>query len=87
VRGDNLLVSSEVTDGSTSVPVSYIGIFRICSARPGRRDRGALDCRSLQADNVLAKHDEPTCRRGCRRLKQGHWKTEGGYGLAGDETK
>ena len=39
----------------------------------------------FKADNVLAKHDETYMPKEVADAlkKQGHWKTEAGYGLAG----
>jgi cytochrome c-type biogenesis protein CcmE len=88
VRGDNLLVRFEVTDGNTSVPVSYIGILPdLFREGQGVVTEGALDgAGHFKADNVLAKHDETYMPKEVADAlkKQGHWKTEGGYGLAGD---
>src|SRR6267142_5280551 len=60
VRGDNLLVRFEVTDGNTSVPVSYIGILPdLFREGQGVVTEGALDgFGHFKADSVLAKHDE-----------------------------
>src|SRR5881227_3860684 len=59
VRGDNLLVRFEVTDGNTSVPVSYIGILPdLFREGQGVVTEGALDAGgTFKADSVLAKHD------------------------------
>ena len=90
VHGDNLLVKFEVTDGNTSVPVSYTGILPdLFREGQGVVTEGALDgAGGFKADNVLAKHDETYMPKDVADAlkKQGHWKTEGGYGLAG-ETK
>jgi cytochrome c-type biogenesis protein CcmE len=91
VRGDNLLVKFEVTDGNTSVPVSYTGILPdLFREGQGVVTEGALDGTGrFKADNVLAKHDETYMPKEVADAlkKQGHWKAEGGgYGLAG-ETK
>jgi cytochrome c-type biogenesis protein CcmE len=91
VRGDNLLVKFEVTDGNTSVPVSYTGILPdLFREGQGVVTEGALDgAGRFKADNVLAKHDETYMPKEVADAlkKQGHWKAEGGgYGLAG-ETK
>jgi cytochrome c-type biogenesis protein CcmE len=88
VRGDNLLVKFEVTDGNTSVPVSYVGILPdLFREGQGVVTEGALDgAGRFKADNVLAKHDETYMPKDVADAlkKQGHWKTEGGYGLAGE---
>src|ERR1043166_1533508 len=90
-RGDNLAVRFEVTDGNTSVPVSYTGILPdLFREGQGVVTEGALDGTGrFKADNVLAKHDETYMPKEVADAlkKQGHWKAEGGgYGLAG-ETK
>jgi cytochrome c-type biogenesis protein CcmE len=92
-RGDNLNVRFEVTDGNKSVPVSYTGILPdLFREGQGVVTEGALDASgTFKADSVLAKHDETYMPREVADAlkKQGHWKTEGGYGLAGStkETK
>ena len=91
VRGDNLLVRFEVTDGNKSVPVSYTGILPdLFREGQGVVTEGALDgLGAFRADSVLAKHDETYMPKEVAEAlkKQGHWKNEaGGYGLAG-ETK
>src|SRR4029077_17872543 len=60
VRGDNLSVRFEVTDGNKSVPVSYTGILPdLFREGQGVVTEGALDSAgTFKADNVLAKHDE-----------------------------
>jgi cytochrome c-type biogenesis protein CcmE len=88
VRGDNLMVRFEVTDGNKSVPVSYTGILPdLFREGQGVVTEGALDrAGSFKADSVLAKHDETYMPKEVADAlkKQGHWKTEGGgYGLAG----
>jgi cytochrome c-type biogenesis protein CcmE len=88
VRGDNLKVRFEVTDGNKSVLVSYTGILPdLFREGQGIVTEGALDAAgSFRADSVLAKHDETYMPKEVADAlkKQGHWKTEGGgYGLAG----
>src|SRR6476619_4167446 len=89
-RGDNLLVRFEVTDGNKSVPVSYTGILPdLFREGQGVVTEGALDASGhFKADNVLAKHDETYMPKEVADAlkKQGHWKTESGYGLAGGST-
>src|SRR5947199_9125231 len=86
-RGDNLAVRFEVTDGNMSVPVSYTGILPdLFREGQGVVTEGALDTAgTFRADSVLAKHDETYMPKEVADAlkKQGHWKTEGGYGLAG----
>src|SRR3954452_3027577 len=91
VRGDNLQVRFDVTDGNKTVPVSYRGILPdLFREGQGVVTEGALDgAGHFKADSVLAKHDETYMPKEVADAlkKQGHWKTEsGGYGLAG-ETK
>ena len=88
VRGDNLQVRFEVTDGNKSVLVSYTGILPdLFREGQGIVTEGALDAvGTFRADSVLAKHDETYMPKEVADAlkKQGHWKTEGGdYGLAG----
>jgi cytochrome c-type biogenesis protein CcmE len=88
VRGDNLKVRFEVTDGNKSVLVNYTGILPdLFREGQGIVTEGALDAAgSFRADSVLAKHDETYMPKEVADAlkKQGHWKTEGGgYGLAG----
>jgi len=88
VRGDNLAVRFEVTDGNKSVPVSFTGILPdLFREGQGVVTEGALDATgAFKADSVLAKHDETYMPKEVADAlkKQGHWKTEGGgYGLAG----
>src|SRR4029077_12968161 len=94
VRGDNLSVRFEVTDGNKSVPVSYTGILPdLFREGQGVVTEGALDSAgTFKADNVLANHDETYMPKDVADAlkKQGNWQTEvGGYGLAGSskETK
>src|SRR5581483_4629567 len=60
VRGDNLLIKFEVTDGKSDIPVTYQGIvpdlFREGQGvvAEGRIEPGG----GFKADTVLAKHDE-----------------------------
>ena len=86
-RGDNLSVRFEVTDGNKSVQVTYVGILPdLFREGQGVVTEGALDpVGSFKADSVLAKHDETYMPREVAEAlkKQGHWKTDAGYGLAG----
>jgi cytochrome c-type biogenesis protein CcmE len=86
-RGDNLNVRFEVTDGNQSVPVTYVGVLPdLFREGQGVVTEGALDAGgTFKADSVLAKHDETYMPKEVADAlkKQGHWKTEGGYGLAG----
>jgi cytochrome c-type biogenesis protein CcmE len=91
VRGDNLQVSFEVTDGNKSVPVSYTGILPdLVREGQGVVTEGALNAAgTFKADSVLAKHDETYMPKEVADAlkKQGHWKADGGYGLAGAASK
>jgi len=88
VRGDNLQVKFEVTDGNASVPVSFTGILPdLFREGQGVVTEGALDGSGhFKADSVLAKHDERYMPKEVADAlkKQGHWKAPGGNGLAGD---
>ena len=91
VRGDNLQVSFEVTDGNKSVSVSYTGILPdLFREGQGVVTEGALNTAgTFKADSVLAKHDETYMPKEVADAlkKQGHWKADGGYGLAGANSK
>jgi len=86
-RGDNLAVRFEVTDGNKSLPVTYVGILPdLFREGQGVVTEGAMDPGgSFKADSVLAKHDETYMPKEVAEAlkKQGHWKTDNGYGLAG----
>ena len=86
-RGDNLAVSFSVADGSATLPVAYEGILPdLFREGQGVVTEGALDAAgAFKADSVLAKHDETYMPKEVADAlkKQGHWKTEAGYGLAG----
>src|SRR5947209_13464487 len=88
VRGDNLAVRFDVTDGNKSVAVNYTGILPdLFREGQGVVTEGALDAAgTFKADSVLAKYDETYMPKEVADAlkKQGHWKVEGGgYGLAG----
>jgi cytochrome c-type biogenesis protein CcmE len=91
VRGDNLSVRFEVTDGNKSIPVAYTGILPdLFRENQGVVTEGALDSAGVfKADSVLAKHDETYMPKEVADAlkKQGHWKTDTGYGLTAGETK
>ena len=86
-RGDNLNVRFEVTDGNKSVVVTYVGILPdLFREGQGVVTEGALEPGgTFKAETVLAKHDETYMPKEVADAlkKQGHWKTDGGYGLAG----
>jgi cytochrome c-type biogenesis protein CcmE len=77
-RGDNLAVSFEITDGTTTVPVSYRGLLPdLFREGQGVVAEGELDgTGSFRADSVLAKHDENYMPKEVADAlkKQGHWK-------------
>jgi cytochrome c-type biogenesis protein CcmE len=78
VRGDNLAVRFEVTDGSHAIAVTYQGILPdLFREGQGIVAEGALDGAGVfRADNVLAKHDENYMPKEVAEAlkKQGHWK-------------
>ena len=82
VRGDNLAVTFQVTDGSAALPVSYTGILPdLFREGQGVISEGALDASGVfKADTVLAKHDETYMPRDVADAlkKQGHWKDDYG---------
>ena len=82
MRGDNLLIRFEVTDGNREIPVAYQGgvpdLFR---EGQGVVAEGALDSAgTFRADTILAKHDEKYMPREVADAlkKQGHWKDDYG---------
>src|SRR6185312_11548185 len=80
VRGDNLAVTFQVSDGSATLPVTYKGILPdLFREGQGVVAEGALDGSGVfQADTVLAKHDENYMPKDVADAlkKQGHWKDE-----------
>ena len=80
VRGDNLVVRFQVTDGNKSMPVTYQGILPdLFREGQGVVAEGTLDAAGLfKADTVLAKHDETYMPKEVADAlkKQGHWKDE-----------
>ena len=86
-RGDNLAVRFEVTDGNRAIAVSYQGILPdLFREGQGVIAEGTLEAGGgFKADSVLAKHDETYMPKDVADAlkKQGHWKAESGYGLAG----
>jgi len=70
-------VRFKVTDGTTSLPISYVGILPdLFREGQGIVAQGRLVNARFQADEVLAKHDEtympPEVADALK--KQGHWK-------------
>jgi cytochrome c-type biogenesis protein CcmE len=82
VRGDNLSVRFEVTDGKRAVMVAYQGILPdLFREGQGVVTEGALDSAGVfKADTVLAKHDETYMPKEVADAlkKQGHWKDDYG---------
>jgi cytochrome c-type biogenesis protein CcmE len=82
VRGDNLAVSFDVSDGSAKLPVSYKGILPdLFREGQGVVAEGALDPSGVfKADTVLAKHDETYMPKEVADAlkKSGHWKDDYG---------
>ena len=87
VRGENLSVRFDVTDGKHTLAVAYQGLLPdLFREGQGVVTEGALEPGgTFKAETVLAKHDETYMPKEVADAlkKQGHWKTEGGYGLAG----
>jgi cytochrome c-type biogenesis protein CcmE len=82
VRGDNLRVRFEVTDGNSEIPVTYQGVLPdLFREGQGIVAEGALDGGGVfDADTILAKHDETYMpKEVADALKRsGHWKEEYG---------
>ncbi len=78
VRGDNLRVRFEVTDGKSSIPVAYQGLLPdLFREGQGVVTEGMLDTAgTFKADSVLAKHDEKYMPKEVADAlkKQGLWK-------------
>jgi len=80
VRGDNLLVRFEVTDGNRAIAVNYQGILPdLFRDGQGVIAEGTLETGGgFKADSVLAKHDEKYMPKEVADAlkKQGHWKED-----------
>jgi len=80
VRGDNLNIRFEVTDGKSELPVSYQGVLPdLFREGQGVVAEGALDgSGTFDADTILAKHDETYMPREVADAlkKSGHWKDD-----------
>ena len=78
VRGDDLKVRFEVTDGDRDVRVAYQGVLPdLFREGQGVVAEGALDGAGLfNADTILAKHDETYMPKEVADAlkKSGHWK-------------
>jgi len=80
VRGENMQVRFEVTDGRNSIRVAYRGLLPdLFREGQGVVTEGALDGAGVfKADSVLAKHDEAYMPKEVADAlkKQGHWKAD-----------
>ena len=86
VRGNNLSVRFEVTDGKNGIPVSHQGVLPdLFREGQGVVAEGALDATgTFIADSILAKHDETYMpKEVADALKRsGHWKDDYGQRAA-----
>ena len=84
VRGNDLSVRFEVTDGKNGITVNYQGVLPdLFREGQGVVAEGALDAGgTFKADSILAKHDENYMpKEVADALKRsGHWKDD--YGRA-----
>ena len=82
VRGDNLKIRFEVTDGERQIPVTYQGVLPdLFREGQGVVAEGALDNSGVfNADTILAKHDETYMPKEVAEAlkKSGHWKDDYG---------
>ena len=80
VRGEQLRVKFDVTDGNATLPVTYQGILPdLFREGQGIISEGALDANGVfKADTVLAKHDETYMPKAVadELKKTGHWKDD-----------
>jgi cytochrome c-type biogenesis protein CcmE len=80
MRGDNLAVQFQLTDGSRTVPVAYQGVLPdLFREGQGVVTEGALDQGGVfRADTVFAKHDENYMPKEVADSlkKQGRWKED-----------
>lgn len=80
VRGEQLAVRFEVTDGNRAITVAYQGILPdLFREGQGIVAEGALDQSGVfKADSVLAKHDENYMPKDVADAlkRQGHWKDD-----------
>jgi cytochrome c-type biogenesis protein CcmE len=84
VRGDNLKIRFEVTDGKNRLPVSYQGVLPdLFREGQGVVAEGALDAGGVFNADILAKHDETYMPKEVADAlkKSGHWKDA--YGQRG----
>jgi len=91
VRGKDLNVRFEVSDGNRAVPVTYQGILPdLFRDGQGVVTDGTLDASGVfKADSVLAKHDERYMpKEVADALKQqGHWKDDTAKGMGAGTRK
>jgi cytochrome c-type biogenesis protein CcmE len=82
VRGEQLTVRFEVTDGNRAIMVAYQGILPdLFREGQGVVAEGTIDTAGMfKADSVLAKHDENYMPKEVADAlkKQGHWKDDYG---------
>ncbi len=80
VREQNLFVRFEVTDGKSTIPVTYQGLLPdLFREGQGVVAEGAIDKTGVfKAESVLAKHDETYMPKEVADAlkKQGHWKDD-----------
>jgi cytochrome c-type biogenesis protein CcmE len=80
VRGSDLRIRFEVTDGNNEIPVAYQGVLPdLFREGQGVIAEGALDGSGVfNADSILAKHDETYMPKEVADAlkKSGHWKDE-----------
>ncbi len=78
VRGNNLSVRFEVTDGKSDLPVAYQGVLPdLFREGQGVVAEGSLDATGVfNADTILAKHDETYMPKEVADAlkKSGHWQ-------------
>jgi cytochrome c-type biogenesis protein CcmE len=86
VRGDDLKIRFDVTDGSREIAVAYQGVLPdLFREGQGVVAEGALDGSGLfTADTILAKHDETYMPKDVADAlkKSGHWKDDYGPSAA-----
>lgn len=80
VRGNNLTVRFEMTDGKTEIPVAYTGVLPdLFREGQGVVAEGTLNGAGVfAADTILAKHDETYMPKEVADAlkKSGHWKDD-----------
>jgi cytochrome c-type biogenesis protein CcmE len=80
MRGNDLRVRFDVTDGKTEIPVTYRGVLPdLFREGQGVVAEGALDNGGVfDADTILAKHDETYMPKEVADAlkKSGHWKDD-----------